>query len=1243
MTPTLPWGPELDRWFEQLDAQGFRTGVRERLLVQTLLVRQEADGKLPESLEAALASVASLLCTSAEQQRRYGQLLKEFVTQQGGEVKRSHLAPSRSWIALFVFVMALAAWFGPGLLGPDSQPTVKPLAEQPIASPGPAAAASSPGMVVPALPLPVEPGGLHPIAAAARPVLVGIATLAGLALLWASWIRHRRRIILKNVPTEDEVEQHFFHENDPLGLTPHVSVLRPVSIALRQRVAGETSVVDIAATLRATAATLGALSPRWRQVRRTPEYLVLVDTRHPSDLLAACGHALVAELVRLGVTMHVYGFDGSPAGGCWVHGAVGNDDVATRRRIPFSVMATRHQNQRLFIIGNADAAMLGPKGGPQPWVQSVSLLAERVWLTPQPLATWGAAEFAADDAGFLVLPLQESALPTLASWLTSGRLALEQSPDDPRSYPRLLCGSELEWVIRSDPPPPEVSRELLAQVRSMLGGIRFQWFCACAAFPALTPPLTSTFGKLVLPDDAVAVRQGMPVLAALPWFRYGRMPEWLRKELLGQLAPDFRRALIDEVDRRLDAALAAGNGQEVARIATRLERRAWALRHRVGPLQDVVLAEFLSNAQTESVSEAGEKLRKRLFRGRDERDWRWRPLPLAAGLLCLAAGVVALSPLWNTLFAAGPQVAELPQRILLAEAGWREGASQQARLAAASENLVVIVADALPPMAADFARARPRAQVLFNGADASFFEQGAALSAKTEAGELRVANGGLELSLTGGQGSTALLPAGSGVLAAGFTPSGGRIVALTGDGSLRTWGTPWPSRSVAVVDCSASDIQDASRLANRLAQRRPVGEIAVSAFQRAWWARMSGLQMPPPAVVQVWDTANETFALELSQWAGTALGTSFAVQPSIPGSNPLPAAAIGVCSRATTVLSQQPGARSEPTIDQRVEQMFAADREARVQATDNLRKDAAVHAAAVPLALRRAMVAQRARGAPSELDGVINTLVLLKFVPESVLRTNARAIQALLDSAEKNGKQTAAHVRDVRLRLAKAVPQSAPPPSAAASAAPPAAASAAAPTASVPAAPLAVESRPPAEPPSPPQTQAPPSPTASIDEAALRQIRVMPTREGLDLIAKYEGLSASPDRSGVIGYGHMLTSEERKMGAIRIGNASIPINRPMDERTARTVLAFDLQRTYSLIAQRVQVPLTPYQRDALASYVYNVGPRVLSDAWLTELNMGNYDVVPESLTGAGGDSSRAFLRGLVQRRQEEAALWRKRD
>jgi len=77
------------------------------------------------------------------------------------------------------------------------------------------------------------------------------------------------------------------------------------------------------------------------------------------------------------VSVQVHRYDTTPASGCWASGAVGNDDPATRQKVPIAVLATRSAHQRLRIFGPADALLNPVTGEPQPWLASLRVLAER--------------------------------------------------------------------------------------------------------------------------------------------------------------------------------------------------------------------------------------------------------------------------------------------------------------------------------------------------------------------------------------------------------------------------------------------------------------------------------------------------------------------------------------------------------------------------------------------------------------------------------------------------------------------------------------------------------------------------------------------------------------------------------------------------------------------------------------------------------------------------------------------------
>jgi len=83
----------------------------------------------------------------------------------------------------------------------------------------------------------------------------------------------------------------------------------------------------------------------------------------------------------------------------------------------------------------------------------------------------------------------------------------------------------------------------------------------------------------------------------------------------------------------------------------------------------------------------------------------------------------------------------------------------------------------------------------------------------------------------------------------------------------------------------------------------------------------------------------------------------------------------------------------------------------------------------------------------------------------------------------------------------------------------------------------------------------------------------------------------------------------------------------------------DVAEFEEAINKLVKVPLTQNQYDALLSFTYNVGAAALEDSTLLiELNKMHYEAVPVQMkrwTRAQG----VQLKGLVTRREKEAALF----
>lgn len=142
----------------------------------------------------------------------------------------------------------------------------------------------------------------------------------------------------------------------------------------------------------------------------------------------------------------------------------------------------------------------------------------------------------------------------------------------------------------------------------------------------------------------------------------------------------------------------------------------------------------------------------------------------------------------------------------------------------------------------------------------------------------------------------------------------------------------------------------------------------------------------------------------------------------------------------------------------------------------------------------------------------------------------------------------------------------------------------------------------------------------------------MISKKGVELIKSFEGFApleyTCVAGKRTIGYGHVLGPEEKYVCGVC-------------EREAEQLLKQDLDIAEKAVEKLVEVPLSDCQKDALVSFVFNVGIRAFQKSTLLkELNAGRYDRVPRQLQRWIYVNGRP-CGGLIRRRQAEAALFAK--
>lgn len=291
----------------------------------------------------------------------------------------------------------------------------------------------------------------------------------------------------------------------------------------------------------AFAQTGGRFRPVWSNARSRS--LVIIERQSPQDHQAKRYEALAEALVQSGLKIERWFSDRSrlrltsPTGSAMAH------DISHDA-----------QGAAILYLGSGEG-LTDVTGAPRRWSVHALAGSDLTIVTPRPRSEWSDHELALRTlaGGRLVTsaPLSASARERQHiawTWSASPSRWVHEGRPDSHVVKRLLADLKLYFA------EPESSAR---RVRAPRG---FLWLCVCAIFPALRPDITDFLGARIFDETGQPLRsdQRATLLAALPWMRAGRMPAWLRRELIAQLP----RKLAARVRRQLREALSLGTARD---------------------------------------------------------------------------------------------------------------------------------------------------------------------------------------------------------------------------------------------------------------------------------------------------------------------------------------------------------------------------------------------------------------------------------------------------------------------------------------------------------------------------------------------------------------------------------------------------------------------------------------------------------------------------------------------------------
>lgn len=357
--------------------------------------------------------------------------------------------------------------------------------------------------------------------------------------------------------------------------------------------------LDLRATMRATIAVGGLPQLRFRSRALSPEYLLLSERVSPRDHLAWHARLLARRMGQEQITLDHFEFAGDPrrlriVPQGWEQGQEQRRGQDGRETQPLANVLGLHARAHPVLLAESYDT-LAPDAGAA-WVEMIGQAPTPVLLDPRPSACWNLAERRARDAGIMPFAFDPRGLSACAAHL-------ERPADHPAAMsggfdlPQSLTDGSAMLRDRTAPPALVVDG-LIDDLEAWLSRPGLEWLQGLALFPYLQPALTVHMGMSLTDGAGIALidEDRLLRLSRLPWFRAGRMPDWLRLALVRGLSPErlarateaIQAFLLPQKEGAVRIDLAAG-----ADPRARAKLIAWLRLSPASPLADRILVDAL--------------------------------------------------------------------------------------------------------------------------------------------------------------------------------------------------------------------------------------------------------------------------------------------------------------------------------------------------------------------------------------------------------------------------------------------------------------------------------------------------------------------------------------------------------------------------------------------------------------------------------------------------------------------------
>ncbi|WP_300039516.1 hypothetical protein [uncultured Roseobacter sp.] len=452
----------------------------------------------------------------------------------------------------------------------------------------------------PDLPGPAGPGEapevVEEIAEAVAFAVTGQGMLRGLLMLLplglAGWLMYRAATRQAGIDPEaakglHEAEKKRLPGPDHTGLLTSPFLTSSMGL-LRLRREQTSTRIDPERTASLAARTAGrAITLAWMSESHSVAHLVLVDRRNQTDHLGALGDLVLERLQQAGVEAQAYDLLADPSRLIRCRTPV--TEAATIR----SAAALSDEHRGDVVVFVAEAGRLLDRFGRSlaPWVAGYGAPRMLALMTPRPRAHWGRAERTLIDMGVAVFPISAAGVRDYVRYRVASLSERPQAvPEASPEVPSWSLSEAVEEVEEADQ-DEDAREDAVFALQSALSPRAFGLLSVLSIFPLLLPELTLRMRKLLFEGGAGAT-DIVAELSALPWFREGRLPFWLRVSLVSGL-PEARGAAARDVIEAFQSDI--GDGLEAERTLA-LARRPDRLRQFLGSFGPKVAHEITTDA-----------------------------------------------------------------------------------------------------------------------------------------------------------------------------------------------------------------------------------------------------------------------------------------------------------------------------------------------------------------------------------------------------------------------------------------------------------------------------------------------------------------------------------------------------------------------------------------------------------------------------------------------------------------------